>query len=140
MSGQTIRLIGMTPYDFSNVAVAMEGGATVAQNVDVSQFRYATLLIRMHSGTIAEAGAIFKIKAFAVGHTAEDPTAVFGDATPLLSEEFVYVTPDPGPRLISADLSSNMGSMVTVIISGEQDGNTQGELSGVFSMDLVLKN
>ncbi len=137
MSGQVIRLIGMTPYDFSNVATSSEGGATVAQHVDVSQFRYATLLIRMHSGTISGQGSKFKIKAFAEGYTSEDPTAVFGDATPVLSEEIV--NGNTAPFMISADLSSNMGSMVTVQISGEQDSNG-GTLSGVFSMDLVLKN
>ncbi len=137
MSGQVIRLVGMTSYDFSNVGVSSEGGAVVAQHVDVSQFRYATLLIRMHSGTIAQQMAVFKIKAFAEGYTSEDPTAVFGDATALLSEQIG--AGDSAPFFIAADLSSNMGSMISVIISGQQDSN-QGTLEGVFSMDLVLKN
>jgi hypothetical protein len=139
MAGQTIRLIEMTRYDFSNVAASAEGGVNVAQHIDVSMWRYATLMIRVHSATIGQANAELKVKAFADGYTAEDPSLQFGSA-PELASVTIAQSNVSSPYYITADLTAaDMGSLVTVVLSGAQD-TQRDDLYGVFSIDLAMKD
>ena len=141
MSGQTIRLVELTKYDFSNVAATKEDGVYVAQHVDVSQWKAATLMIRLHSGTIAESGASFKVRAFADGYTDEDPALVFNSAPQLASVTLSQSSANNNaPYYVTSELTGgDMGALITVLISGAQD-TTQGDLYGYFSIDLALKD
>jgi hypothetical protein len=139
MAGQTIRLVDLKTYDFSDVAASGEAGVYVAQHVDVSQWKAATLMIRVHSATVAQSGAQFKVKAFADGYTDEDPALVF-TAAPEVASVTISQSDVSEPYYVTSELTGgDMGALVTVVLSGKQD-STKGTLSGVFSIDLALKD
>ncbi len=140
MSGQTIRLVELTKYDFSNVAAGSEDGFYIAQHVDVSQWKAATLMIRLHSASVGQSGANFKIKAFADGYTTEDPALAFTSAPQLASVTISQTNASNAPYYVTSELTGgDMAALITVLISGEQDTN-QDDLYGYFSIDLALKD
>ncbi len=139
MAGQTIRLIDMTSYDFSQIAASSTGEINVAEHIDVSQWKSATLMIRVHSATVAEQSATFKVEAFADGYTHEDPTLEYANP-PSVGSVTITQSNVAEPYFVTKELTGGaIGAMLKVVLSGTQVTN-QDTLSGVFSIDLALKD
>jgi hypothetical protein len=129
----------MTEVDFSNVVGSGETGYRIAQHIDVSQFRYVSMAVRLHEGSILSGGKI-KVGAYADGYTMEDPTKVFSGGAGIELALVDFESQDTAPFYEVVELTTGtIGGLVTIVVSGSQPASP-GTLTGTISIDLVVQN
>lgn len=136
MAGMLVPVLGMTSYNFGNVAGGTSILMDVAQNLDVTQHQGAALLVRVHAvdiGTDAE----LKVIAYSVLPSPQDPSKVFK-----LTDERGAATLDAttaAPTLLMAPLSEPLGAFLTITLKASQPG-TPVNLSATISVELSLND
>lgn len=138
MSGQIIRVVPFTNYDWEHVAAGQEVTTFVAKHIDVSQFRHATLAIRVHSHNIPGDGTVH-VQVVPDGSTLEDPTAEFFDTNALQTVDIVAGDTTPFYRTLELT-AGRIGSMVSVAIGATMDSSQSQAMDAKISVDLVLKD
>lgn len=139
MSGMTVPVIGMTTFDFQKIANGSPGVEVIAaQNIDVSSFTEATLLVRVHSLDVDDtASAKLHVIAYAVLPSPQDPSKTFRSSTALGS-----VTLDDNSQdgtLEIASLTPPLGAFLTIALKAETN-STPNALTATISVDLSLKS
>jgi hypothetical protein len=138
MSGRVIRIGEKTAHDFSSVAASNSKSVLLAQRIDVSQWKYGTVAVRVFSVDIAQAGATIDVEVYNDGYTDEDPTV---QAWPTNASGTVSLgSTTNNNEFHLADLDDYpMGSMLLITVTGTQTA-TQDNLSATLSVELILKN
>jgi len=137
MSGRVIRILPITSYNFSDITAGASYIFTIADRIDVSQYRMATLMVRRHGGDVGGSAEV-KVFARASGYTEQDPTNVFATSTDLASVSITGSISDP--EYYTAELTAgDMGAMVIIGISVTQDQTAQS-IDAKLSIDLSLKD
>lgn len=140
MSGRVIRILPLTHYDLSNLAVGGSTALLVADRIDASQFTMATLMVRRHSGDVGDGAGDAEVKVFAraSGYTEQEPDKTFGASTDLAAIAITGTFSEPEYQ--TAELTAGqMGAMVLVGIEVTQDSNQQKTIDPTLSIDLALK-
>lgn len=141
MAGSVIRLVPKRPLDFTSVSSG-SGAAeelVIAQGIDVSQWREASLMIRTHTSSFFNniIGQI-DINVYVEGRTSEDPGLLFATATPVSSASITASTPPGAYQVISC--SSHTGAMLKIAARGTRTNSlSTNSLRADVSIDLSLK-
>src|SRR5690349_14463142 len=107
MAGSRIQVLPRTTFNYT----AVQGGQSsplviLTKNLDVSSYREAVLLVRVHTYTISQPGAKITVAATPTAQTTEDPTALFVldsagiskvDITNALAATALLTLPIPSP-------------------------------------------
>lgn len=142
MAGRVIRLAPRSNYQFNSLGAAGETWISLAQHVDVSQYRDLTLMVRLHSINIAEnSGGTLTVRALPDGHTQEDPAQFFLDTSSSTGlGEAQFNSNDIAPDFDAVALSSGAGALVTVVLIAKQDPSQVLDLEATISVDLSMKD
>ncbi len=138
MPGQVIRIQELNKFSFDDLDDAGVVDVVLAQHVGVGQATMATLMVRAHSGTIADNAMSLEVIAFPDGHTAEDPATDFQSGTELGSVTLTTTTGVDGVYLTDELTAGSMGGMINVILRATQS-SPQDTLNARISVDLCLK-
>jgi hypothetical protein len=137
MSGRHLRIMPHRSFDFGSLQAGGEEFIVLAERVDVSQWRHATLCVRLHESSIGS-GASLQVFAAADGYSSDDPTARVSDENPLGSVSF---TTAGEPKFKTAGLDADrMGALIMVWLRAEQAAGSPVSLQVTLSIDLVLKS
>lgn len=153
MAGTTIRVLEKTTFAFtgtSQIAVNKTVTLPVAVNVDLSQYTWAGIMLRVHSFTVGASGGTgtnpgITAQLWNSAPTPEDPGLVFragaaaiaGTAVPGTSGSTV------GPVLqvnmtSAAGLTASFGDVLLVV--SQWTATAAADLTLTVSIDLVLKS
>lgn len=143
MSGTIIRVLPRTDFPYYQQTGLAQGQTTgevvIATNVDLSMYREATLIARLHPSTNWASGANVTIRARASAATPEDPGLTFRISSATLgSLSFVQGT-DSAPALKLAALTANAGGAMDITLQAQQGGSNATMIVGL-SIDLSLKS
>jgi len=140
MAGMQIRLLEKTTYNMGSLAVAGAGAEIFfAQNVNVTRYREAMLLIRVHSKTMPTSTKV-TFKVYKSSPSAEDPSVVFRDTTSIISTT-EHLAADTVPELLNAVIptsGSGFGSTLDFSLTPTYVAGG-GTFQVSYSIDLVVK-
>jgi len=140
MTGKVITVLDRTDYNYTNMGT---GGGTVelpiAQNIDVSQYRECTLLVRLHALSLANAGSSIAIRARRVAPTEEDPAVFFRDQSISWTVTAGQADVASTPKLLNVTVGPNTGGWISLFLVVTQ-GSAGTTLTATLSADLSLKD
>jgi hypothetical protein len=137
MPGIIVPVFARTDFNYTTTVAGAMAEFPIAQNIDVSQYRECTLLVRVHALSFANAGSKIEVRARRVAPTDEDPAQFFRDQT---TSWTVPVTQgDTAPRLLNVTVGPNTGGWISVFLVVTQ-GSTGTTLTATLSADLSLKD
>lgn len=139
MSGMTVPVIGMTPFNFTGVAANSGASVILAQNIDVTAFTEATVLVRVHAiGITAASQAEIAVSVYGVLPSPQDPATYFRTSSALAT-----VTLDDGNAagdLVVGTISAPLGAFLTITVGGTMSSPVAASLTATLSVDLSLKS
>jgi hypothetical protein len=140
MSGTVVNVVPRTPYVFDTLVASSTFTIPIARFVDISQYREATVMLRVHARTVAQAATGAKITVSLIGEapTSEDPANDFATAQ-LASYDIVASPTTIAPSLQLITVPGNSGGMITIRLGATQ-GTQAGNLSATISVDVSLKS
>jgi hypothetical protein len=142
MAGVVLRVMPKRTLDFTNVSsgTGQAEEIIIAQGIDISSWREASLMVRTHANNISGAIGEIDIYAYVEGRTAEDPGILFAQTTTQLG--LVPITSATGaPAYVVAPLPSNLGGMLKIAAKGTRTSSLAGNtIKCDISIDLSLKS
>ena len=139
MSGAAIEVISRTKYNFDNIPIGATFSMPIARYVDISRFREATLLVRVHTKSILATGSpSIAVAAYADVPSSDDPsqdflsTAVLGTNTSITS-----ATTAPSVQLQA--LPASAGAMISIWLVVLQ-GTSVAALQTTISVEVSEKS
>jgi hypothetical protein len=141
MSGTVIHVIPRTLYVFDGVGLnSAQFNVPIARYIDISQFREATIELRVHTRSITGTGGPPKIfvQVIADAPTPEDPAQDFTTTAVAVS-----ATIDSGtvvPSLVLMTVPANTGAMISIWLGVVQGTSTTGALQATISVDISEKS
>jgi hypothetical protein len=138
MPGVIYRVLSKTTYDFSTVAVSSGFTLSVARAIDVSGYREATLLLRIHAVSFNNTPTV-KLDALYEDPTQEDPAADF-IGTVSLAGISVPLSGLTVPFLTAAPISTPFGGFLRIKLTGSQGTPASNPFSVTLSADIVAKS
>lgn len=143
MSGTQLRILSKTEYDMSTVlgqTGASPGAIILAKNVDVSQWREATLMVRLHTATWSN-GASLSVVAYPSLPTEEDPGTDYTTNNPVATVTFTQgASGESAPKLKLDDLTAGFGPFLTIALGITQGQTASAQLKFTISVELSLKS
>jgi hypothetical protein len=141
MAGTVLRIVPKRTLDFT--AVSSGTGAAeefvLAQGIDISGWREATMMIRTHSTAFGGAIGSIDIYAYLEGRTSEDPGILFATTTPLGTVNINSSTVAPAYS-VSA-IPGNAGAMLKIAAKGTRTNSLgSNTIKADISIDLSLKS
>lgn len=111
---------------------------TLAKGVDVSNFREASIIVRVHQGTSLSGGGAptITVKVFRDAPTNEDADDFVDDSTNLVSSSITIAGSDAGPQLKFSALAGQLPTFLRVVL--EMGGTGSGQ--AIISADIVAKS
>jgi hypothetical protein len=153
MSGTVIRVIEDTHYEFSGLASSNQQGILIAQRVDVSQFRTASLLVRVIKLNIGTSGDAIKVEALIDPWDPFQGTTVFqppggttGEASVPLPQSTLNPSgdgsaPPTDPYAMYFPLNTPFGGLIQLGLFGVRGGGSAGDALDIqLNADLILKD
>jgi hypothetical protein len=138
MAGQTPTIVSKREYPFTNLVVSSNQSVVVAKALDVSSYKEATLLVRVHSKDIVANGSIDVI-AYSTAPSDEEPQSDFVRASPVLATATISAGTSTTPELLVQSLTGNFGSHVRVEVKGTRGATSGSNLKATLSIDVSLK-
>jgi hypothetical protein len=134
MAGIIYRVIPKQIFPFSASA-----SWWIAKGIDISQYREATLLVRVHTGTVGlSASSTFTISVWADAPTTEDPTDVFFPTSAIAGASTTLDNSTTVPSLI-APISCGSANLPAMVRIKAAWSSSSGATQVVISADLVAK-
>lgn len=139
MAGEIREVVPRSDFNFSNF---IPSGGTftipIAQNIDISSWREATLIVRVHANTMSATGSpTAKVQVKTVAPTPEDPAVFFRGSTTIAE---ATVVPANGAGVVhQVAFAANAGGMVTIFLAITQ-GSSQANFTTTLSVELDLKD
>lgn len=136
MTGTLIPILGKTDFNFTSTAAGTMAEIPLVQNIDVSGYRDAMLLVRVHALSIANGASTLALRLRRVAPTEEDPAQFFRD----LSTAWTVTAgnSDSAPRVLAATVGPNTGGWLSLFLVVTQ-GSAGTTLTATLSADLSLK-
>lgn len=138
MSGTFIEICPPRVYDFS--ALAASAGAMimpVAERISVHSWTEGSLVVRVHTIDIADAGDSIEVQVSTDGFTQEDPTAIF------TGSQVAVATLDSGvqaPFFSVTALTSPFAAMLRIDVAGVRGSAGVTALAAKLSIALSMKS
>jgi hypothetical protein len=140
MPGMIIKALPKTTYDFSTLTGANQTMVlTVARGIDVSAFREATALMRVHSINFNQSPSV-KIDIFPEAPTSEDPSQDFIATTAVASSGTVALNSFTAPYLNIQPFSTPFGAFLRIKVTGTQGATASTTFNFAISIDIVAKS
>lgn len=139
MRSKILRLVPRTDVDFTNIPVGLTlSPVPIAQDVDLTEWGSATLLVRIHKW-VSFGGGVLRFDARAVAPTDEDPATFFREAV-----VGTLTIGDPGANgangvLFHTRLASNAGGAMSLFLSCTKFPAQLPTFQCTYSVDLVLQ-
>jgi hypothetical protein len=137
MTGILLPILERSDYNFTPTTAGLMAEIPLAQNIDVSQYRECTLLLRVHALTLSNAASTIAIRARRVAPSEEDPAVFFRDQSTSWTATAVNNT-TPG-TLIGATVGPNTGGWLSFFLVVNQ-GSAGTTLTATLSAELSLKD
>lgn len=144
MPGGVIRALPKTKYNFASLIASSGVEVVVAKGLDVSAYREATLLCRMHEKDIGGGAGNWKVEMIvrADAPTTEDPGAEW---TPTPAADLATVTIDSSSSAYNSfqldSVNTPFGGWLKLIIKPTQSsGSAETTFQIVLSADLIVKS
>lgn len=139
MSGRVLRVVSLREFNFSGLGQGTSATQCVAEQIDTSQARHATIGVRWHSGAIPTCASI-TVNCYPDGHTEEDPAQIFKGSS-LITTPIDIDDGDSLPFFETVSLNADdMGAMVLIEVTGALGASGVTPFDPVLSIDLVLKD
>jgi hypothetical protein len=143
MPGVIYRALQKTTFDWSSIPASSSATKIdVAKALDVSAYREATLIVRIHSLTIVGAGSAptLIVNAIPEAPTAEDPSLDFLDSTHQSSLTLNFTTSSTAPQLSEAYLSTPFGGWLRIQLNPTQSATVATTFRVTVSIDIDAKS
>lgn len=145
MPGMAVRAVKKQTQTFGATlaASAVSPEVTLAQNINVSQFRELVGMARLHSAVWGNStGAKVELKIFASAPTDEDPSQLFrpGTPNPTPLATLTFTKGDIYPLLVLSSPISGFGTHVDIVVVFTQGTTASVAHTVSVSMDLSLKS
>ena len=149
MSGTVIRIIEDTHYDFLSLAALGEQDLIVAQRIDVSQYRTASLLVRIvklqlgnNNDSVNIAVTVDPWDPFQGTTVFFPPTATVPLPATSLNSSGEGSAPPSDPYAMLFSLNTPFGALLAVDLVAKRNGGVAGTdaLNIQLNADLVLKD
>ena len=139
MAGQVIRVIPKRTLDFTTVQSGFSEEIVLAQGIDVSNWREASMMVRTHSTSFGGNIGQIDIYAYMEGRTPEDPGILFATTSPLGT---VTINSSlSAPAYSVSALPANLGALVKIAAKGSRTSSFgSNSISAAVSIDLSLKS
>jgi|SRR5690606_2157411 len=131
-----IPLFPIRTFTFTSVQGSQSLTIPVIRAFDVSMWREATLLVRVHSRTIPVGGTL-AVQLISTLPSRDDPSNTFNASSAAGTVSVTSTSPPSPPALLTQALSSNFGSMLALNVVGTQPAATStftATLSAVLSV------
>lgn len=142
MPGVIYRVLAKAPYDFSSVATGASQTYNIAKAIDVSAYREATAVIRLHAVSIsASSTPSISVVVLPEAPTAEDPALDF-IYNPGTVTTVVLSSASTAPQLVETNVSTPFGGFLRVNVLGNQPSaaNKATTFQVTLSIDIVAKS
>jgi hypothetical protein len=125
--------------DFNELTSGSTQDIVLAQGIDISQWREASLMMRVHVNDVTTTVGTILIFAQTEGRTAEDPGVLFYSSSQQLGTLTINNT-ITAPYYVVNGLGANIGSMIRVVARGNRTVTGTQFLDATVSVDLSLKS
>lgn len=132
-----IQLFPIRTFTFTNVQGGLSLTIPVIRALDVSRWREGTLIVRIHSKDVPSGGTI-DVTLTTTSLSEDDPSSTFNAASAAATVSVTSSLPATVPGLITAALSANFGSMLTLKVTGTQPAVATTH-TAVLSAELSVK-
>lgn len=143
MPGRIVRVIPRRYYNFNALAPNEDGGVFLAERIDVVDYDKVDLLVRIHALEIGDengnGSGRFEVQVLSDGYTCEDPDRTSPPFMAPIGAIIIDVGSEEG-EFKTAQFTGPLGSMLMVSLAYKQDEQASLDLTGEFSIDLVLKH
>jgi hypothetical protein len=146
MAGTTLMLFNRRLVDCTPITNGGTQDQIMTRYLDISPWREATLLLRVHSTNITTSGHVIQIILQFISLSPDDPSLDFViplPAAPATTDVAAVAEVQQGmvtPRLIRAPVAANAGTGLRLLARGYKTGSGGANLSAVLSADLSLKD
>jgi len=146
MAGTTLMLINRRSVDFTPLPINSTQDQIMTRYLDISAWREATLLLRVHSTNITTSGHVIQIILQFISLSPDDPSLDFViplPAAPSTTDVAAVAEVQQSmvaPRLIRAPVAANAGTGLRLLARGYKTATAGANLSAVLSADLSLKD
>ncbi len=141
MPGIVYRALVRTAYDWGNLSINNSQVYTVAKNIDVSAYREATAIIRVHSLNITAATTpSVTVTVLPEGQTNEDPQLDFVASPASTTTIVLSNVAGLAPLLNLTALTTPFGGYLRVKVSGNQGPAQSTTFQVTLSIDIVAKS
>jgi hypothetical protein len=141
MPGMIIRGLDKTTYDKFD-ANSLAGGKSaifvVATNIDVSQFTYMAVALRVHNFTGAN-GATVVLQAYPSAPTSDDPATVFRGASAITTTSIAWASPQVNLAVNGSTIGTVCSGTVDLVLTITQPA-TAVSLNITVSADVILRS
>jgi hypothetical protein len=139
MAGVVMRIVPKRTLDFTSLAISQSEEIILAQNIDVSQWREVSLMVRTHTNSFSGGLGTIDIYAYMEGRTSEDPGLLFATTAALGTVTINSSTTAPAYSVNT--LGANLGSMIKIAAKGTRtSSNTANAIKADISIDVSLKS
>lgn len=143
MPGTVYRALSKTSYDWSSINTS--GSIThsyVAKAIDVSAYREATIIARLHAVSILGAGSAptIKINTYPEAPTPEDPANDFILTSSPTTITFSLTTASTAPQVQLATMNTPFGGWLRVEVQPTQSSTQATQFQATLSVDIVAKS
>jgi hypothetical protein len=139
-AGTTIPLFSKRTFTFTNVVGATTMEVPLIKAIDVTEWTQGTLIVRVHSATIATAGSKLDVMLKTTAPTPEDPALDFlvVPASAVASATIDQTVANNDPCVVVAQLSSGFGNMLQLSIQASQVTSST-TMTAALSAMLVMR-
>lgn len=147
MPGTVIRAVPKTKYDFSSLPASASMAYFAAKGIDVSQYRYAEMIPRIHALNIVGAGSAPQLQfdVFPEAPTPEDPALEFYNTTINWATATFNLSPAtvapvvPGSTIGINQTLLPLGGFLRIRVTATQSTTVATTFSVVLSVDIYAK-
>jgi hypothetical protein len=139
MAGKLVTICTPRVFDFTLVSSSgVSLDFVVKNNIDVSGWRSASLMVRTHVNSMATGAGNIRVFAQRESRSAQDPDILFVNTGEQLGQMIFYPGSNPFDAQFLETSTTTLGPMVRVVVRGTHTGT--GALAATLSIDLCLKS
>lgn len=142
MPGRSYRVLPLTVVDIGNTILTASTSANwyVQRALDLSQFREATLLVRVHQfySNVGSNGPYVTVIVQAAGQTIEDDLSFVGGSN--IATSGAILSTNSTPYLFAQTFTTPFGGMVQVNVQASQGSSLASSAAATLSIDVVAKS
>ena len=139
MPGIVYRALHKMTYDFSTLGNSQSVVYQAAKAIDVSAYREANLIVRVHSYNVSGSGTSITVNVYPEAPTDEDPATDFIGTSTVATTGTISQT-NTFPLLNVQGVSTPFGGWLRIKLTGTQGATASTTFSVTISIDIVAKS